>query len=242
MKIQSSTIPSLKEFYSQTHFILSNACQNVSILLRHYLQALGIQSKIVCGVLNVKEPEVSIAAPHVFMKIGDNIIDNTYSHDDVEKNAQDNLNYFIKMTAIMRKLKNYVEESPSKSKLNLFGGAAAQFEWNYMDVGCQTDLNQKKQVAAVMKTACTNPGTWIYDKLMRIYLKKEFNVDIESVENEMSKICWNCGLEEGNLKTCSGCKIAQYCDKTCISEDWKIMHKMMHKIITNGNNCAVNRV
>ena len=104
------------------------------------------------------------------------------------------------------------------------------------------DLNQKKQGASVMHSAVTNPGTLIYDKLMRTFIKREFNVDIDSLENEMSKVCWNCGLNSVNLQTCSGCQFAKYCDKKCITDDWKPMHKMMHKIIKMGNNSALSKI
>ena len=111
-----------------------------------------------------------------------------------------------------------------------------------MEVGCKNELNQQKQVASVMNTSITNPGTLIYDKLMRIYIKKEFNIDIESVETKMSKVCWSCGIGSTSLKSCSGCTMAKYCDKKCISDDWKPMHKMMHKIIKLGNESAMGLI
>ena len=242
MKIQSSIIPSLTNtFYSQTKFIVSNACQNISILLRFYLKSLGVESQVICGVYHIASHELT--APHVFLKIGGHVIDNTYIHSDTEKSAQENLAAFIEeISPTLRNLENYVEESPSKTRLHLRGGEAERSEWIFMEVGCMNDLNQRKQVASVMHSAITNPGTLIYDKLMRIFIKREFNVEIDSVENEMSKVCWNCGLDRVNLHTCSGCQFAKYCDKKCITDDWKPMHKMMHKIIKMGNNSALSKM
>jgi len=236
LKIQSSTIPDLKEFYSQTQFIVSHQCQNVSILLSHYLHTLGIQTQVMCGVVKLSQSGV----PHVFLKFRDVIIDKSYSHDEIDKNPQENLDYFLKVLPEIRKIENYMEEIPTKSKLQLIGGDAGKIEWKYMEVGCETELNQKKMVAAVIENTMTNPGTWIYDKLMRSYLKKEFNIEVEPVQSEMSRCCWNCGQEKDNLKTCSGCKLAKYCDKNCISEDWETMHKLMHKMIAKGNDNTVN--
>ena len=94
LKIQSSTIPSLTNtFYSQTKFIVSNACQNISILLRFYLKSLGVESQVICGVYHIASHELT--APHVFLKIGGHVIDNTYIHSDTEKSAQGNLDAFI---------------------------------------------------------------------------------------------------------------------------------------------------
>jgi len=237
--IQSSTIPILKAFYSQTHFILSNSCQNVAILLRRYLQAFGVESEVKFCINS--PPQLPEGRPHVFLKIQDHIIENTYCHDEAGRTAQENLNYYIEIAPILRNSSNYILESPQITKLKLLGGAASQVEWNFMEVGCKTELNQNKTVACMVKSAVTNPGTWIYDRLMRIYLKKKFNVEIEPIDDEMSKICWNCGKDAENLKTCSGCQIAKYCDKNCITKDWKKMHNMMHKVLKMGNNCAVNR-
>ena len=115
------------------------------------------------------------------------------------------------------------------------GGEAQRRESMNMEVACMNELNQKKWACT---SIVTNPETLIYDHLMRIFIKREFNVEINSVENEMSKICWNCGLGSQSLKQCSGCNFAKYCDKKCLTDDWKAMHKRAHKLIKLGNNSA----
>ena len=165
---------------------MSNACQNISILLRCYLQSLAIESRVICGVYHVASHQLTV--PHVFLKIGGYIIDNAYVHSDTEKSDQGNLDAFVgELSPTMRNLSNYIEESPSKTRLHLGGGVAERSEWMFMEVGCMTALNQKKQVASVINSAITNPGTLIYDRLMRIFIKREYNVDINSVEEEMSR-------------------------------------------------------
>jgi len=43
-------------------------------------------------------------------------------------------------------------------------------------------------------------------------------------------VCYECLLEERNLKTCTGCKIVRYCSKNCQKNSWKDLHKLECKV------------
>ena len=238
--IQSSTIPSLTEFFTQTKFIVSNVCQNISILIAYYLQQFGIDSKVICGINHCADQ--SIAIPHVFLKFGEHVIDNTYVHYDSEITAQQNLDKFIiDIAPFVHNVENYVEERPSETRLTLTGWDTQKSEWMYLEEGCKTQLNQWKLVAAVMNSSVINPGTLIYDRLMRIFIKNEFGIEIQSLQDLMKETCWHCGLTSKDLKMCSGCKFGKYCNKNCLTYNLKTMHRTMHKIIRMGNNSEATK-
>ena len=170
------------------------------------------------------------------------MIDNTYVHYDSEITAQENLDKFIiDIAPFVHNVANYVEDGPSETRLTLSGWDTQKSEWMYLEEGCKTQLNQWKLVAAVMNSSVINPGTLIYDRLMRIFIKNEFGIEIQSLQDLMKETCWNCGLTSNNLKLCSGCKFAKYCNKKCLTYDWKTMHKTMHKITRLGNNSEATK-
>lgn len=75
----------------------------------------------------------------------------------------------------------------------------------------------------------------MYDIAMKDIIKTEFNTIIsEDLETKWSNTCWSCmiisELKGEDLKTCSGCKLAKYCDQKCQKLDWKC-HKILHKEI-----------
>ena len=79
--VQSSTIPTASN-HNLRHFILSNGCLKICSLLKYYLSYLNVEAKAYCGILG---PGIM----HVFLEIGNEIVDNTYAHIQVKliKNA-----------------------------------------------------------------------------------------------------------------------------------------------------------
>lgn len=65
----------------------------------------------------------------------------------------------------------------------------------------------------------------IYEKLMRQYFLQEFNLVLPDLVKKWSKQCWTCGKTEA-LKTCSSCKWAKYCGRSCQAKG-RQMDKMM---------------
>jgi hypothetical protein len=75
----------------------------------------------------------------------------------------------------------------------------------------------------------------MYDIAMKNILKTEFNTIVsEDLEAKWSIMCWSClrisELKGEDLKVCSGCKLAKYCDQKCQKLEWK-KHKILHKEI-----------
>jgi len=80
-----------------------------------------------------------------------------------------------------------------------------------------------------------NPRAKMYDIAMRDILKTEFDTTIsEDLEYKWSITCWSCQrvseTKWEDLKVCSGCKLAKYCNQLCQKEEWK-RHKVLHKEI-----------
>lgn len=46
----------------------------------------------------------------------------------------------------------------------------------------------------------------------------------------ISTLCYECLLEERNLKSCTGCNLVRYCSKNCQKKSWKDVHKLECKV------------
>ena len=68
----------------------------------------------------------------------------------------------------------------------------------------------------------------LYDINMRKFIKEKYGVEIVSLAEKWSKLCWNCSAVLESSKLCSDCKIACYCGKPCQKSDWKV-HRELHK-------------
>ena len=62
----------------------------------------------------------------------------------------------------------------------------------------------KKNITSTMKIKQLGAPAVVYDKLMRYFLNTEFGVDVPPVTEVIAKVCWGCGEEKENLKTCNG--------------------------------------
>ena len=60
-----------------------------------------------------------------------------------------------------------------------------------------------------------------YQSMVRM-MKENYNIVVPVVPNEE---CWACGVKGAELKKCTRCKFALYCDKKCQKNDWKRVHK-----------------
>ena len=69
-----------------------------------------------------------------------------------------------------------------------------------------------------------------YWKIMKGFVKSEFQSDVEDNSLMLNQTCWECQHEPkvtSELKKCGVCKVAKYCSKLCQRKDWKTCHKMM---------------
>ena len=241
LQVQSSTIQTQMksaedlQLLELNYFILSNASLGVSGFLQRYLKSIGISSKTVCGIF---KPVVDFAglkgAPTVFLKVDENVLDNTYLHQTEKATQKKNVKDFYSIIPKLRMGKAYVEESPSKTKIEMVGvkelGDNPEDSAEYLEKCCETELNMAKHLANMCHKDDVNIGAVIYDKIMREFIKEKFEVEVPDVVDEMTKKCWGCGETKEKLSACSGCGYARYCGKECISKDWGDMHRVMHKI------------
>ena len=71
------------------------------------------------------------------------------------------------------------------------------------------------------------PRLNLYDINMRKFIALKYGLQIPSLTQKWSKLCWHCFASKEELKKCTKCLVAQYCGKDCQRNDWKI-HKVLH--------------
>ena len=137
----------------------------------------------------------------------------------------------------MKHIELYAKEDPTTTQRRLF------FSHNNDSV-CQTlakvfkTFGNSKHVEKLMVSAlsmyCLNPCIKMYDILMREYIKREFEVVVQDIEEKWKERCWNCEKVDANstLKCCSVCKLAKYCSMECQKREWKV-HKVLHMELDN---------
>ena len=202
--VQSSTVPDEVTSQDLRHFIMSNNCINISILLDYYLAHLGVASKVYCGALKAPGDD-SNALMHVFLKVEEELVDNTYVHIEEQDSAQENINKFIEVFPKMKTVERYDLRPPSQTSLKLYHETASDMdEIRFTEITCSSSLNMKKATAMSMSTEKLGLGIKVYDELMRHYIKTEFGADIPCVTEVMARLCWGCGQERGELKQCAG--------------------------------------
>jgi len=108
-----------------------------------------------------------------------------------------------------------------------------------------TGSNVEKFLVFNLHFCDLNPTVKMYDILMREFIANQFpETKLENLEAKWSKMCWSCCKPESELcqstsasysdtgtkelKSCTQCKLAKYCDKECQKCDWKV-HKLLHK-------------
>ena len=182
---------------------MSNNCINISILLDYYLAHLGVASRVYCGALKAPGDD-SNALMHVFLKVEEELVDNTYVHIEEEDSAQDNINKFVQVFPKMKTVERYDLRPPSQTSLTLNHETASDMdEIRFTEITCSSSLNMKKAAAMFMSTKL-GLGIEVYDALMRHFIKTEFGADIPCVTEVMARLCWGCGQNRGEMKQCAG--------------------------------------
>ena len=184
----------------------------------------------IVGLLDYHNGEVT---HHIYLKIGDqNIeIDNAF--------ALYHMNYFNAkrddgLTFMMAKSNlTFRDEDPGTTRrhyayipdeVRLQKGREIALTKLRLVIGRDEKSEQK---LAYENSCAFNERRIIYDIEMRKYIKEKYGVEIPTLTEKWSKLCWNCFEAKAELKKCSVCTIAQYCSKECQKKDWKI-HKEIH--------------
>lgn len=144
----------------------------------------------------------------------------------------------------MKTLERYDRDPPSKTSLHLQSDSRSGPEFEFMELSCRSKLIMKKSTAQAMSDRNHGAGIHVYDKLMRLYIREEFGVEVQSIAEEMKSVCWNCGgsFPQEELKKCAKCLDGRYCSKDCQKSDWSSGHKLMHQIIKRGKDSLLNRI
>ena len=130
-----------------------------------------------------------------------------------------------------------MREDPWKTKHKLYLGQESQTSKVSQTVHnlkifreYHTDANIEKYLVFSLHHVELNPTVKMYDILMRHFLENAYNAKPEDLISKWKLKCWNCGVNktEEELKSCTTCKMAVYCNKSCQAEEWKA-HKLLHK-------------
>ena len=147
------------------------------------------------------------------MKIGEHVIDNSYLHQTEKATQKKNVKDFYAMMPGLRTKSAYIDELPSKTETPMVGkkelGEEVEAQPNYLEVFCASQFNMAKHLAMVFNNQDHHAGEVVFDLVMRKFLAENFEVEVEPVEEEMSKHCWGCGLKKEGLSSCSGCQFAR---------------------------------
>ncbi|ESO84665.1 hypothetical protein LOTGIDRAFT_168530 [Lottia gigantea] len=201
-------------FMFQRECGVSNCCSLVNVVLRRCLRPLGFETN---ELLQVQYGRIQrynqMDMPHVWLDIGGYVIDNTY------------LEIPIKLFTKMKKSAKYVPFTDAGDLSNSFLGDEETRAMGIQDhdyevyIWCLNTSNEEKYMALSGNKA----QLLDYQAKMMKFMKETFDVELPEVKKE--KICWSCNQASESLKSCSKCKIAQYCNKCCQTRDWHKIHK-----------------
>ena len=94
----------------------------------------------------------------------------------------------------------------------------------------------EKLLVSVLSMHLLNPSIKMYDILMKEYIKREYGVVTENLEEKWKIQCWSCEKKDEakspSLLCCSVCKLGRYCNAACQKRDWKV-HKVLHIELDN---------
>ena len=173
----------------------------------------------------IKFPDAG-AHSHSFLSIGQNgvKIDNTHWHQTGEKQQMTPKEMFdCRQTVDQMDVDpgTYYDVIANPSVDNLVGGR------DKLRLVCTPDQKMEQKLA--FEAACAfKPRLVMYDLNMRKYIKGKYGKEIPNLAEKWRRLCWNCFNPGDQLKCCNKCRIAQYCSKDCITEDWPV-HKALHK-------------
>jgi len=194
---------------------VSNACGIINIILHRCITAAGIQSEIVYGVLNFPSVDPSIkpfCLPHVWLNINEHIVDNTVNKHHKEHLIQVAKNF------------KYDSRSPKCTDGHFLGDhdtANLGIGDHNIEVYKWVLSNQEKFLALSKNVVQLQR---YYDQMIK-YMTEKHSVKVKDLE-DVGKTCWGCFETGKPLKSCSICKVAAYCDKTCQKKDIK-MHRLV---------------
>ena len=133
-----------------------------------------------------------------------------------------------------RQSQRQLDEDPGTTNLEVFDGYDPNSSWMKIEgVGreklrlvCTPDEKMEQKLA--YETICGFKPRWVmYDLNMRKYIKGKHGIEIPSLAQKWHRLCWACFTPGDQLKYCSKCKIAKYCNQNCQRQDWKV-HKELH--------------
>ena len=232
---QGSACPSLPRCFIDDDILSERGNFKITAFLFYYLKNIpGIRKDIkrIVGIQEYRKGMGDGAAS--WLKIGQHSIENTFHLQTWNQFRGDAKQYMM-----WRNCLKLLEADPSTA--TWFPGIRG-VEWmrkngnvypkvDGMDddkVGLVCGRDEKMEQKLAFEKSCNfNERRIIYDIKMREFIKEKYGVEIESLANKWSRMCWNCCLPKEGLLRCSKCDIAKYCGKDCQREDWKV-HKELH--------------
>ena len=218
MEVQASFHPGIPGCLGE------QACFVVHGLLMTYFKAIpSIKNSIkrIIGLIDTTKG----CAPHMYLKVGSYDIDNTNNSawltDQWFNEVRDRIMIdedpgTTKRKSMENASNTDFSEGISRNKLRFVFGKDEKWEQKFAYECAYID----------------NFRYILYDKEMRNFIKEKYAIEIESLSKKWSRLCWNCFVENTDLKKCSKCRIALYCNRDCQDQDWKI-HKVHHKMEEN---------
>ena len=160
-------------------------------------------------------------------------IDNSYVA--LPEESEIHLEYFYKA----KQANYYRKTDPTTTNLNLFLGTDESAKTtrhnlkvfrNYI-TNDPTGILVEKYLVFALQCLELNPSVKMYDLIMTKYLREQFSANIPDLVTKWTMQCWSCfnlAGEGQELKTCTECKMAKYCNRDCQKAEWKL-HKLLHK-------------
>lgn len=194
-----------RSFAYQKMFRVTNACGFVSIILKYCFEMAGINMNIVYGTIEL----VGIRHPHVWLEIHDHIVDNTYADiaEDVFKISKTEVAVYS--TSFDGDTELFLGDQFTNSK-GIENHSINVFKW----------FLQNQNKALVMYKNKMSLRSY-YQSMVRM-MKEKYDVIVPHASNNK---CWSCGGDGVELRSCTRCKIALYCNRKCQKKDWKCIHK-----------------
>ncbi|XP_061184709.1 uncharacterized protein LOC133192723 [Saccostrea echinata] len=193
---------------------VSNACSKINLILHRCLTAMGIQSRIVYGILDAQH-HGGIKLAHVWLDVQGHVVDNTF----VEDFSSEQL--FLLKTKAM-----FVEKNPEEENDLYLGDEVTENlgVGDHVIKAFRWDLQNPEKALAIMQNKIQLKS---YFQKIKAYVSLKFSVSVNEPSTQTTSQCWECGKKSSHnvLKKCSRCKVAVYCSKDCQKRDWMNIHK-----------------
>ena len=230
---QGSACPDLVRCFTYDDILSEKGNFKMTAFLFYYLKKIPGIRKDITRVVGIQEyVDGNGMGAGSWLKIGQHKIENTFHYNVWNQVGADPFRFM--MWKIGTKL---IEADPTKAKLDFGTEYLRKHGHCYPKVdgiddkkiGLVCGPDEKMEQKLAFEKSCNfNERRIIYDIKMREFIKEKYGVEIESLANKWSRMCWNCFTTPAEcLLRCSKCDIAKYCGKTCQREDWKV-HKELH--------------